>query len=113
EATSARRKCRRRDQPVISPRPYARAREGKALLAQARRGRGPSYEVRRQDQGRGSHEEAEQEERREAVLIESARWLTFIETLKIRRRDRKIANLRYNEPQRAVWEKVKDKIDRH
>ena len=45
-------------------------------------------------------------------MTESDRWLAFIQTLTIRRRDRRLAKLRYNAPQQQVWEKVKDKIDR-
>jgi hypothetical protein len=45
-------------------------------------------------------------------MTRSERWLRFIETLKIRTRDRRIIRLRFNKPQQMVWLKVKEKIDR-
>ena len=45
-------------------------------------------------------------------MTRSERWLRFISTLKIRTRDRKIALLHYNGPQRRVWAQVREKIDR-
>ena len=41
----------------------------------------------------------------------SERWLRFIQTLRIRTRDRNIRRLTYNAPQAFVWTKVADKID--
>ena len=45
-------------------------------------------------------------------MTRSARWLLFIQTLRIRTRDRRIVNLRYNQPQQMVYEKVREQIDR-
>lgn len=41
----------------------------------------------------------------------SDRWRRFIETLKIRTRDRRITPFKYNAPQERVWEIVSEKID--
>ena len=46
-------------------------------------------------------------------MTRSSRWLTLIETFKIRTRDRRIVPLIYNAPQRHVWSLVREKIDRY
>src|SRR5262249_38306861 len=81
------------------------------LQAGSRRRGLAQHEAPRQIQRREKNE-AQEEEGRSPLLTRSARWLTFIETLKIRARDRRIIPLRYNAPQRMVWDKVKEKIDR-
>lgn len=45
-------------------------------------------------------------------MTRSIRWLRFIQTLKIRSRDRRIIPLVYNRPQQIVWESIAEKIDR-
>jgi hypothetical protein len=45
-------------------------------------------------------------------VTRSARWLRFIQSLKIRRRDQRIVNLVYNSAQQKAWALVAEKIDR-
>lgn len=45
-------------------------------------------------------------------MTRSARWRRFIETLKIRTRDRRIAPLRFNDPQERLWAALAPKLDR-